>query len=91
MEGKKRFIRRTGLTYGLLMAGITDIVQRGFYGEADPLLLKVIFWVICGMVMAWDTWTSMEAKREDALRKAYAKALPDNQPLPQSGQGVSKA
>lgn len=90
-EGKKRFVWRTGLTYGLSVAGITDVVQRGFYGEADPLLLKIVFWVVCGIVMGWHTWTAMEAKREDALRKARAKALPNNQSLPQSGQGVSKA
>jgi hypothetical protein len=51
----------------------------------------VILFVIGGIVMGLDTWSTMEAKREDALRKAHANTLPDNQTLPQSGQGVSMA
>ena len=91
-EGKARFVRRTALTYGLTMVGVTDVIQRGFYGEAEPLLLlKVIVFVIFGIVGASCNWSTMEAKREDALRKASANALPNNQTLTQSGQGVSKA
>ena len=90
-EGKKRFVWRTSLTYGLTMAGVIDVIQRGFYSEVDPLLLKIVFGVGFGIFMAWDTWTTMEAKREDVLRKARTIALPNSQTLPQSGQGVSKA
>src|SRR6478736_5760415 len=88
-EGKNRFVWRTSLTYGLSLAGIIDVIQRGFYSEVDPLLLKIVFGVVFGIVMGWDTWTAMEAKRDDALRKTLAIALPDSQTLPQSGKGVS--
>ena len=85
MEGKTRFVRRTALTYGFSVAGLTDLVSRAVSGESDTTPLKLFFFLITGVVIGKCTWSSMEAKREDALRKALPKTLP------QSGQGVSKA
>jgi uncharacterized membrane protein len=91
VEGKTRFVWRTALVYGLSVAGVADIFQRVWFGESDSLLFNAILYVICGIVSGYMTWSEMEAKREDALRKANAKPLPDNQTLHQSDQGVSKA
>ena len=73
VEGKTGFVRRTALTYGLTVTGLNDILQRFFQGEAQPLPLMVFVFLIGGFLMASDTWSSMEAKRKDALRKAHAK------------------
>ena len=91
VEGKTRFVWRSALVYGLSTAGVIDILQRAWYGQADSLLFNAIFFVVCGIIMGSMTWSEMEAKREDALRKAHAKTLPGSQTVPQSGQGVSKA
>jgi hypothetical protein len=90
-NGKTRFVIRSALTYGLTTAGVSDLIQRVVFGEANSLLFNLISFMVAGIVMGSTTWSTMDAKYDDALRKGCAKALPDSQTPPQSDQGVSKA
>ena len=93
VKGKTRFVWRMALTYSLTFVGGIHALEHvfGIGTESSISLVKLISYFIFGIVIASCTWSSMEAKYEDALRKAHTQPLPNNKPQPQSGQGVSKA
>lgn len=79
-EGKGRFVFRTALGYGLAVVGVTDVLNHLFDGGTEPSisLVKLIFFMLVGIFMGSDAWSSMEAKYQDALRKARVNALPES-------------
>src|SRR5687767_6810725 len=84
VEGKTRFVRRTALTYGLTYVGLTDVYQRVIYGETESLiLLKLIFFVLFGVLMQSSIWSDMESKyKKDLLEARANQHLPDSKTSP---------
>jgi hypothetical protein len=83
-EGKKRFVVRTALTFGVLMVAWTDVVNVLLFAEIKPAIsiLKLIFSVLLGFFVGSSAWTDREAKYQKALRETRATALPDSTKLP---------
>ena len=77
-EGKKRFVWRNALAYGLTVAGATHVYQTLFSIEIDPILLKAFFFVLVGYFIASNTWSQREHKYQVALHEARMRVLPDN-------------
>jgi hypothetical protein len=80
-----------GCAYGLTIVTATDIVGHLFHSPQPLALGKGVFFTLFGILIGLSRWSDMESKYEDALRKALTNPLPDSQPLPQSGEDVSKA
>ena len=65
------------------MGGVTDVIQRVFYGEPDSyLLLKVMGYVFLGLLLGSDAWSDREAEYQIAVREARTTALPDSKTSP---------
>ncbi len=76
-DGKKRFVIRSALTYGLMMVGIVD-VSNHFGGSQSPLWLAVVFWPVAGIFIGFYEWSYWERKYQKALNEAHLKALAEN-------------
>ena len=83
-EGKKRFVVRTALTYGVLLVAWTDLVNVLLFAGIKPAIsiFKLIFFVLFGYFVGSSTWTEREAKYQKALQETRATALPDSTKLP---------
>ena len=84
-EGKKRFVFRTALTYGLTVVGANHFFDHVF-GEIQPSisLVKLIFYVLVGILIGSEAWSNREAKYQKALHEARVKALPESKNSPAS-------
>ena len=87
-EGKRWFVFRTAVTYGLTVVGMMDAYDYFFGGEHSSIsLLLLIFYLLVGIFIASDAWSNREAKYQNALIEARVKASPsgqlppDNSPL----------
>ena len=76
-EGKRRFVFRTALTYGLSMFGVVDVSHHFFGGSQSDLCLAAVFWPVAGICMGFYEWSYWEAKYQKALNEAHLKALPE--------------
>jgi len=83
-EGKKRFVVRTALTFGVLMVAWTDVTNVLLFNEIKPAIsvVKLIFNVLIGFFIGSSAWKDREAKYQKALRETRARALPDSTKLP---------
>jgi hypothetical protein len=81
-EGKKRYVWRHGLAYGLTVAGVSHTYQTLFATELEPILLKAIFFVLVGLYIASDTWSKTESKYQVALHEARMRELQDRRTSP---------
>ena len=82
-DGKRRFVRRTALAYGLTVVGATDVYERLFHGESESFLpLKLFFFVLVGVFIASEAWTNREAKYQKALHEAGMGVLPESKTSP---------
>ena len=77
-EGKAQFIVRTALTNALTVVGVTHVYHYVFYGPTPIPVVHLIFYVLFGIGIGSDGWSTRERKYQNALREARAKALPAN-------------
>jgi len=75
-DGKKRFVIRSALTYGLRMIGVVDVNNHIFGGSQSDLCLAAVFWPVYGVCMGFYEWSYWEGKYQKALNEAHLKALP---------------
>ena len=76
-EGKARFVRRSALTYGLTLVGVSDVCQHVFDGQPEPfILVKLFFYVLVGIFVASYAWSNREAQYQKALGEARAQSIP---------------
>ena len=68
-NGKKRFVIRTALTYGLTMIGVVGVNNHFFGGSQSDLCLAAVFWPIAGICMGFDAWAHWERKYQKALNE----------------------
>jgi|ERR1044072_2298452 len=82
--GKKRFVVRTGLTYGLTVVGATDFFNHVFVDATQPSIsvVKLIVFVLFGFYIGSDAWSNREAEYQKALGEARATALQDSKTSP---------
>jgi hypothetical protein len=77
VEGKRWFVFRTALTYGVTVAGATHLWHHLVYGASSIPVGKFIFFALVGIYIASDEWSTMESKYQNVLLEAQAKALPE--------------
>ena len=82
-KGKARYVLRTGLTLGVMVVAVADILKHlsGSSNPASDLLLTLFVYVGVGFISAFFAWNSWEEKYKKALQEARA-ASPVGQPLP---------
>lgn len=85
-QGKAWFVFRTALTYGLVVIGVTDVLDHLYDGttEFSISLLRIIWYSIAGIVAGFFAWSNMEDKYQRALYDARlassgGNALPPNE------------
>ena len=90
-QGKTRFVVETALTASFTVVGGSHAIDHLFFdGTYSISLVTIAFFALFGLCVAPSTWSKMEAKYEDALREARAKALRESK-NPLISQDISRA
>ena len=78
-KGKRQFVVRTALTYGLTIVGLHDVYDNLFKGgtEYPEFWVRTLFWPVVGIFIGSSAWDNWESKYREAL-----KAPPDKKTLP---------
>ena len=84
-KGKARYILRTGLTVGVMVVAVADILKHlsGSSNSASDLLFTLFWYVGVGFISAFFAWNSWEQKYQKALQEARASS-PHGPALPHS-------
>ena len=84
-KGKTRYILRTGVTVGVMVVAVADILKHlsGSSNSASNLLFTLFWYVGVGFISAFFAWNSWEAEYHKALKEARASS-PDGHALPHS-------
>src|SRR5215211_6845980 len=76
-KGKARFVLRTGLTIGVSIVAVTDILEH-LFDSAPPhsdLLFRLLWYTGAGLIGGVFAWNRWEEKYERALQQARTASL----------------